>query len=233
MKKLLPLFALAACHERVIAIAPNSPDSNPGLMTVTGSATLEVSPDCADLTMTLSVENAKPSLATNQVDKKETELVTALTKLGVTQQDMKLSQLELGPVYEPYNVLRGYRAAITVTVTTRDFAKIPTLMESGADVGATQMSSNFRRSDMPELKKKVRDMALAAARDKAKQTAGALGIDLGRIVSVGENTGGTMWNTPYFPQNAVTVQNTSGASLGGTMQNLSLDVTIGYQLTKS
>jgi uncharacterized protein YggE len=234
MKLLFALPLLAACHERVIAVSPAAVE-NPGLMTVTGSATLEVSPDCADLTMTISSDNAKPGAAVTSVDTKETGLVAALTKQGVAPNDMKLSLVTLEPVYEPNLyplVIHAYRAQITVTATTRDFAKISALMEAGSDAGAIQMSSQFRRSDMPELKKKVRDMALAAAKDKAKQTAGALEIELGRIVSVGENVGGAMWNQSYFPQNAAARDNSSGTTLGGTMQNLSLDVTIGYQLSK-
>jgi uncharacterized protein len=234
MKLLLALPLVAACHERVIAVAPAAAE-NPGLMTVTGSATLEVSPDCADLTMTISSDNVKPGAAVTTVDTKETGLVAALTKQGVLPTDMKLSLVTLEPIYQPglYPlVIHTYRAQITVTATTRDFAKISALMEAGSDAGAIEMSSQFRRSDMPELKKKVRDMALAAAKDKAKQTAGALGIDLGRIVSVGENVGGAMWNQAYFPQNAVARDNSSGNTLGGTMQNLSLDVTIGYRLSK-
>jgi uncharacterized protein YggE len=229
----LPLVA-AACHERVIAVSPAAVE-NPGLMTVTGSATLEVSPDCADLTMTISSDNVKPGAAVTSVDTKETGLVAALTKQGVAPNDMKLSLVTLEPVYEPNLyplVIHAYRAQITVTATTRDFAKISALMEAGSEAGSIQMSSQFRRSDMPELKKKVRDMALAAAKDKAKQTAGALEISLGRIVSVGENVGGAMWNQAYFPQNAAASESSSGTALGGTMQNLSLDVTIGYQLTK-
>jgi uncharacterized protein YggE len=177
----------------------------------------------------------KPGAAVTSVDTKETGLVAALTKQGVAANDMKLSLVTLEPVYEPNLyplVIHAYRAQITVTATTRDFAKISALMEAGSDAGAIQMSSQFRRSDMPELKKKVRDMALAAAKDKAKQTAGALEIQLGRIVSVGENVGGAMWNQAYFPQNAAARDNSSGTALGGTMQNLSLDVTIGYQLSK-
>ncbi|MEO8840570.1 MAG: SIMPL domain-containing protein [Kofleriaceae bacterium] len=235
MKRLLALPLLAAgCHERVIAVSPAAVE-NPGLMTVTGSATLEVSPDCADLTMTISSDNLKPGAAVAAVDTKETGLVAVLTKQGVAPNDMKLSLVSLEPVYETNLyplVIHAYRAQITVTATTRDFAKISALMEAGSDAGAIQMSSQFRRSDMPELKKKVRDMALAAAKEKAKQTAGALEISLGRIVSVGENAGGAMWNQSYVPQNAVARDNSSGTTLGGTMQNLSLDVTIGYQLSK-
>ncbi len=228
---LLPLFA--ACHERVIAISPADPTNQPGLMTVTGAATLEVSPDCADLTMTLTSDDPRPGTATSRVNALEGKLVQVLQQQGVSPQDMKLSLLSLGPVYEPnlYPLkIHTYRAQITVTATTRDFAKIGPLMELGAESGATEMASNFRRSDMPELKKKVRDMALAAAKEKAKQTASALGIEVGRVVAVSESAGGSMWNREYFPQNAATVNNESGPSLGGTLQPLSLEVSIGYQL---
>ncbi|MEP6862098.1 MAG: SIMPL domain-containing protein [Deltaproteobacteria bacterium] len=232
----LPLLATLGCHERVIAVSPPVPE-NPGLMTVTGSATLEVSPDCADLTMTLSADNTRPGAATSAVDGKEQALIAALTKQGVQPKDMKLSLVTLEPVYEPnlYPLkVNTYRAQITVTATTRDFGQISALMEAGADAGASQLSSAFRRSDLPELKKKVRDMALTAAKDKAKQTAAALGIDLGRVVAVSENAGGSMWNQTYFPQVANTMvrnDQQGGTALGGTMQPLSLDVSVGYQLT--
>ena len=235
-KTLLVLpFLAAGCHDRVIAVSP-APADNPGLMTVTGTATLEVSPDCADLTMTLSVDSPRPGTATAAVDAKEGDLVAALAKQGVTPKDLKLSLVTLEPVYEPdlYPLkVHTYRAQITVTATTRDFAKISALMEAGADAGATRMSSEFRRSDLPALKKQVRDLALAAARDKAKQTAAALGIELGRVVAVSESAGGSMWSSAYFPQvaNTMATNHASGAALGGTLQPLTLDVSVGYQLT--
>jgi len=231
---LLAFLALAACgHDRIIQIAPGA---EPHRMTVTGSATLQVSPDCADLTMTLSAQDAKPLPATQNVEREEATLIATLTKAGVARDDMKLSTLELQPVYGPNPstpwapyVIQGYRAAIVVTVTTRDFARIGSLVELGAESGATAMSSQFRRSDIAELKKKVRDMALAAAQDKAKQTAHALGIQVGAIVSVSEAPGGAIWNATYFP-NAAAQMSSSGPALGGTLEPLTLDVTIGYDL---
>jgi uncharacterized protein YggE len=205
-------------------------------MTVTGTATLEVSPDCADLTMTLSAQDAKPLPATQNVEREEATLVAALKKAGVARDDMKLSMLELEPVYGPNPstpwapyVITGYRSAIVVTVTTRDFAKIGSLVELGAESGATAMSSQFRRSDIAQLKQKVRDMALVAAQDKAKQTAHTLGIQVGPIVSVSEAPGGAIWNATYFPNAAARMTN-SGPEIGGAMQPLTLDVTIGYDL---
>jgi uncharacterized protein YggE len=119
-----------------------------------------------------------------------------------------------------------------VTATTHDFSKIAPLMEAGAEAGATSLSSQFRRSDLPALKKKVRDMALTAAKEKAQQTADALGIHLGRVVSVGENAGGTMWSNAYFPQANAAMTQAAPESLGGALQPLTLDVTIGYELAR-
>jgi uncharacterized protein YggE len=229
MKKLLALALLAACHDTKVVV-PSTP-TPPGQMTVTGTATLEVSPDCADLTMTLSADNLTPGPATAQVQREEEALVAALQKLGVEGADLKLSYQTLQPVYDDHWIkIRTYRAQITVTATTHDFTKIASLMEAGANAGATSLSSAFRRSDLAELKKKVRAMALTAAKDKATQTADTLGIKLGPIVSVAENAGGKMWSNEYFP-NAMASQ-ASPATLGGAMEPLTLDVTIGYELTR-
>src|SRR4051812_6570638 len=163
-KPLLCLALLAACHAtKVITTVPTAP----GQMTITGTATLDVSPDCADLTMTVSADDLRPGAATQAAEAKEQAVIAALEKAGVAQADLKLSMLELDPLYEPetggWAQLRvhTYRASITVTATTRDFAAIASLMDAGANAGASQLTSRFRRSDMPALKQKVRDMAIA------------------------------------------------------------------------
>ena len=233
---LLASLALAACHDRpqVIAVrGAEDPAHTPGQMTVTGTAKLEVSPDCADLTMTLGAEDPRAGAATKDVEAKENALVARLRALGLGDKDLKLSSLELDPEYDDHVAwkLHAFRAQITITATTRDFSRLPALMEAGAELGATNLSSAFRRSDLDQVKRHLRDLALAAARDKATQTAKDLGIQLGRITSVSENAGGTMWNQEYFPQTANVVQSEpGGAALGGTLQPLTLTVTLGYEL---
>jgi len=76
-------------------------------------------------------------------------------------------------------------------------------------------------------------MALHAAQDKAAQTAKALGIQVGRVISVQEAPAGSMWGSPYFPQVAnEAIARPSGDALGGTLQPLTLDVTIGFELAR-
>ena len=244
-KRMLALAAvlLAACQNRapqVIALPSPADAPRPGVMTVTGQATLDISPDCADITITLDAETPRPGAATSAVDAKETKLVAALDKLGVARGDLKLSTLTLEPVYdyEEHRAprLRGYRAQLTITATTRDFTKIGGIVDAGADAGAFTLSTAFRRSDLPVLKKQVRAMALAAAKDKARQTADALGIELGRVVTVAETPNGVMWGNAYFPSNTREVRESrdlGGGGLGGALQSLTLDVTVGYELAKA
>ena len=196
-------------------------------MTVTGTATLDISPDCADLSMTVAMEQPRPGLATAAAQHNEQAVIAALEKAGVAEKDLKLSTLQLSPVYTDHGAIRAYQASITITVTTHDFSQIATLMDIGANSGATTMSSQFRRSDMDAQKQKVRDMAIAAARAKAAQTAKDLGIALGHVVSVSERPGGEMWGNAYFPQN----NTASRGGIGGELQSLTLDVTIGYELS--
>lgn len=244
LKKTLAALAIAtsltACHDarpQVIAIPQTTPVAQPGQMTVTGQATLQVSPDCADMTITLAAESLKPGTATKELEAKKQALIAALAALGVESGDVKVSTLSLDPIYEQSpqgwatSKVRTYRAQLTVTATTRDFGKIADMLDASANAGATAMSTEFRRSDLAEQKKKVRAMALAAAKDKAAQTAAALGIKLGRITSVAENQGGYMWNATYFPQVANAVETRDAhVALGGTLQPLTLDVTIGFEL---
>jgi uncharacterized protein YggE len=257
MKKTLAGLVLAtsaivcsiACSERapqVIAVpqmAPAAAPIAPGVMTVNGSAQLEVSPDCADLTMTLVAESGRPGSAASALTKKQTDLVAAMQKIGIENPDMKISHMNLMPIYYDWpNQMRvsKYRAEVTITVTTKKFEQLAEMMEAGANSGAQTMTSAFRRSDISELKKKVREMALKAAREKAELTVKSLGIGIGRVTAVGETPAGHMWQSRYWPGNVVVNEAatipTAGAqavALGGQLQTLSLDVTVSYELGKS
>ncbi|HEY4059296.1 MAG TPA: SIMPL domain-containing protein [Kofleriaceae bacterium] len=242
----LTLLTFAACAPRapqVIAIqspatTPPLDPTRPGGMTVQGQATLEVSPDCADMTITLAAAAVKPGNAARDLEKKRQQLVTSLQKAGVAIADVKMTNLELDPEYVLVDkdlqtrALKDYRSSIVVTATTRDFTRIPEMLDAAATAGSEAISTQFRRSDLAELKKKVRDMALTAAKEKAEQTAKSLDIKLGRITSVVENAGGYMWSQEYFPSNSVGFQGSSAPSsaIGGSLQPLTLNVSIAYEL---
>jgi uncharacterized protein len=240
--------SLFACKEpapQIVAIpAPVDVTKAPGQMTVVGSATLEVAPDCADLTMVLGADGMKPGVATTAVQAKQQALVAALMKLGLETADIKLSHVTLNPIFAidkdgvwSQTKIATYRAEITITASTKRFELIAGMMDAGAQAGATSMTSQFRRSDLDQLKKQVREMALKAAREKAEATAKALGVTLGHVVAVNEAPNGYMWRNAYFPANEMKVADRPDAggmvTLGASLQPLTLEVTVGYDLPRS
>jgi uncharacterized protein YggE len=230
--------SLVACRQEPPNVTIHTTDKDvvhKGTMVVTGTATMQVSPDLADLIMTLEGKAMRPGAAAASVRKKQDQLVAALRALGIEDADLKLSTLSIQPVYEwiaSSQVFKGYTARIVITATTRKFDQLGAMMEAGGEAGAVEMSSAFRRSDLDDLKKKVRELALLAARDKAKQSSTVLGLELGRISGIVEDGHSYMFTNYYFPQVA-NVMDSNGRSvpnIGAELQPLTLNVTLTYDL---
>jgi uncharacterized protein YggE len=246
LKKTLASLVLAgsllACSDKpqIIVQAPSPVDvDKPGTFMVQGNATIEVSPDCADISMTISADAGKPGSATTSVQQKEQKLLAALLALGLENPDIKRSNLSLEPIYantpEGWSTLKvaTYRAQITITASTKKFDLVAPIMEAAGDAGASSMSTAFRRSDLTDLKRRVREMALANAKEKAAQTAKVLGLDLGRIVSINESAI-PQYNHPYFAKMdaEAAVRAVQTITVGGAAQPLTFDVSIGFELPR-
>jgi uncharacterized protein len=230
--------SLVACRQEPPNITIHTTDKNvveKNRMTVSGTATLQVNPDCADLVMTIEGKAMRPGAAVASLKKKQDALIANLRRLALEDADLKLSTMSIDPVYEwveNTNVFKGYVARLVLTATTRKFDLLGAMMEAGGDADVTQMSSQFRRSDIDDLKKKVREMALLAARDKARQITTTLGIELGKISAVIEDGASPFYERPYFAQvpNALEADAKTWASLGAELQPLTLNVSITYDL---
>jgi uncharacterized protein YggE len=238
------LAGVAACGSRggggMITVAappvPGADDPRIGLQ-VSGTATMEIVPDTVDLRMTLTAEAPRPAAAAKAVNERQAAVqkqIAALTLSGV-KIDLALSFLSVQPLYDAKTGrVRGYQAAITLTLSTGDFDRVADLMELGAQQSATEMSTSFRSRDLTGAKKKVRDQALAAVKAKAEQMAGGLGVKLGKIVNIAESAG-QPWDYGYVygpgVPNAQSFQPASdSAGLRPDAQQLTLTITVGYEL---
>lgn len=243
MRKLAPLALLAlsvgavACRPSVTHVHVDPDDGGrpkPGQFTVAGTATLEVPPDVADVRVTVTAEAPSARVAAGHLRTRQAELRRALEQAGLATADVVFSGLTLTPVYDSKSSrLTGYRASSTLTATTRDFAALPELLEVTVKAGATNVSTSARVLDLPARKREVRDMAIAAAKAKAEQTAAGVGVKLGRIVGISEGTGDDWrWNGVYSNAQAV-FQGSGvgvGGGLGGELQSLTMTLSLTYEL---
>jgi uncharacterized protein YggE len=212
--------------------------------TVSGSAQLNIAPDCADLTMTISATSPKSTVAAATTRERQDKMLTALAAIGVEASAVKMSSATLAPVFDHDKngviINRRFKSDINVTIETKDFSKIAAIMEAASAAGVGQITTSFRRSDIVELKTKVRDMALLAAKAKAKQMATALEFKLGPVVGVNENPAGQIWSGRYMSSSVNVINNDGFAPqeaadvsiLGVQSQQLQMDVSVSYELVR-
>ena len=229
----LPLLALAAVacrapetHVHLDRPAEAKPEH--GQFAVTGTAEVKVRPDVVDLHLTIAAEAPKAKAAAQQLRARQVELRAALVAAGI----------EPVYVYDEHAPprLRGYRATIDLTATTKQFETLPDVLEAAVTAGATNVTTERRVLDLPTHKREVRDLALAAAKAKAEQTASALGVKLGRITAISESSDdGTGWNgrwnreTVNIAQTAVAAPPSLGPMVGDA-QTLTLTISLSYEL---
>lgn len=120
----------------------------------------------------------------------------ALTPYGVQAGDIQVSGMSLVPLYStgaaaPENPgLAGYRLASTVRIVLRDPKVVGDLLDAATAAGAQVIQMvQFKTRDDASLKRCVLEAALEDARAKAAVLAGALGKQVGEVVTVVEDAG--------------------------------------------
>jgi uncharacterized protein YggE len=200
--------------------------ANPRQITVTGTATLEVTPDLLDVRMSLTQIAPRPAMSMSLLRGRQAQLIKSLPQ-GATA---RLSNLSLYPQTDDKGRITGYQSALEVTVTTKDFDQLGDIAEAAAAANATGISTAWRRSDLVDMKDHVRVLALQAARAKVDESAKTLGFNVGQIDSINENAGN------YWGGNAMSnaVENNTAAPSGGydpAASELTLTVTITYEIS--
>ena len=147
------------------------------VISVTGVATATVDPDL--LIVTLGVETqkdtAKDAFATNS--ESMNAIVSAIRLLGISDDDLSTSQLDIRPVYEEYveddkyrQELVGYRVTNALTIKTDQLDSAANIVDTAVDAGANMVHSvHFTLA--PETQLEIKDDLLEQAVINAKTKA--------------------------------------------------------------
>ncbi len=226
----LAAFALLALP--VAALAAGG-DSQPRLITITGSGEVSAVPDQAQLSagVVSQAKTAAAALADNS--RKMRAVFTAIKKLGVPDRAIQTSNFSVAPQYPPYNSkeerrITGYQVSNTVEVKLTDMKKLGAAIDALVSAGANQINSvGFSIADPKPLLAKAREEAVKDATDKARAYAHAAGVTLGPIQSIGE--GGI--NGPQ-PMVMVTAMRSAAPPppVAAGEQTVAANVTISWQI---
>lgn len=180
---------------------------------VEGIATLDVPPDRVEVTLRLEARHARPTPAAAELEHRAAKLHLRLKTTGVPAGDIGVAFTAISPEYRyesGQSRIVGYIASTTYRVTLGDPKAVARVLEAGTDSGVMTAYTSFRSSKMPEMKKRVREMALGAARDKAQQIARSLGVTLGQVLTASEGAHASYQGSRYAWGGAA-VSNVHGA----------------------
>jgi uncharacterized protein YggE len=175
-------FALPACERA--APDPRGVASDETLLTVTATGRTDTRPDEARLQLGVQSIAGNPGDASRLNREKMQGVTDALTRLGVTADQLQTRNLSLQKV--EYGPDKGrFRAENTLEVTMKDVTKVGEAVTAVTEAGANLMSGpDLRVSDREGSSRSAYASAYRAARARAEAYAGAAGLKIDRVLGI-------------------------------------------------
>lgn len=154
-----------------------------------GMSVLTVQPDEASIYLNVEARDQSAQKAKDEQAAINDKVMSALTNLGIEEKDIQTMNYNIYQEYD-WNTGRqtpkGYVATQQVIVKSKDFKKVPSIVDASVDNGAVVSGINFELSQEKQNDYKAEALSAASedAKKKAEATAAGLGKSLGRLVSV-------------------------------------------------
>ena len=162
-----------------------------GTIRVSGSARVEIEPDMATFSFTVTERAETTRVAQERANVNVQCAYRILTEnYGIDARDIATTYMNISPEYswtDGKQVLQGQRATQTISVTLRDLEALGNVLDSlseisGISVGSISLDSSVRSDSLSS----ARALAMEDARARAEDYAAAEGLKVGGVSSVTE-----------------------------------------------
>jgi len=177
----------------------------PGLISVSGEGVATVAPDMAVISLTVLREAKTAREALDANNEAMTDVLAAMKAEGIAERDLQTGAFSIQPRwFYPANKdgqneeprITGYTVNNTLTVRIRDLNRLGTVLDTSVSLGVNQGGNVvFTNDDQETIRETARLDAVAKAKAKAEAMTGALGVSLGRITQISENS----YSAPPMP----------------------------------
>lgn len=168
----------------------------PRVLSITGEGVITRVPDAATIRLGVvtEAETAQDALGRNSAAM--AKVFTTLERQGITRTDIQTSRFDVSPRYKTYprgqsgpRTIIGYTVSNQVGVMVRKIDMLGGLIDAIVADGANQFQGlSFGFADEGPLRDEARRLAAADVRRKATLYADALGVKLGPILRVREQS---------------------------------------------
>lgn len=165
------------------------------IVTVTGEATVEATPDMATISLGVTTEGKSAAEAMAANSTAVTAVIARLKAAGIEDRDLQTSNLSLNPNYVGYDsgsapTISNYTASNQLSVRVRALASLGGVLDAAITDGANTMNGlTFDVAQPRPMLDAARKLAVEDARARATLLAEAAGGKLGKVMSISENAG--------------------------------------------
>lgn len=167
---------------------------------VTGRGIGFLAPDMATVRVGVTREAHTAREAIDQANTAMYKVIKSLTGSGIAKKDLRTENFSIRPRYRSSKMyssgnnttpaIIGYTVSNTLMITIRDLKGLGTILDTVVSLGVnTGGNIQFANSDPSSALKQARTRALQNALAKAETLTRAAGVQLGKILSITENTG--------------------------------------------
>ena len=175
-----------------------------GTISVTGSATVNVVPDLATITLGVTTMGDTAAAAMSANTDAVSAVIARLIAAKVADRDMQTSNLSVNPNWVANaagdgQVIKGYVAANMLTVRIKALDTTGAVLDAAITDGANTLNGlTFGLQDQRPTEDEARKLAVADALARARLLADAAGAKLGAIQSISEGGSNVPGPLPMF-----------------------------------
>jgi len=175
------------------------PDPPVPIIEVTGSGLSVLAPDMAIVRVGVTREAKTAREALDLANTSMQRVIKLLESKGIGEKDLQTENFSIRPRYRSPKsfssgrnsspAISGYTVANTLKITIRDLHRLGPILDAMVSLGVNSGGDiSFSNSDPAPALQQARIRAMANAKDKARTLTRAAGVQLGRILSITENT---------------------------------------------
>ena len=179
------------------------------VISVTGTATTSVDPDLLVIQFGVETQEITARQALEANSNLMTNVVTAITSAGISEDDISTSRFNIQPIYDSYQdkdgrytqELKGYRVSNIVMVETKNLDSAADIIDGGVSAGANRVDSvYFTLSPQKQLdvKDDLISQAVKNAESKANKALGPLDHKIIGVKAVSLSEFGIPYPQPVY-----------------------------------
>ena len=213
-------------------VAPSANAAATRYITISSQGSVKVVPDSVRINATSTNIAATSKEALAATAKTSAAVRAALTLAKIDKKDIASTSVSVYPEYKYDNnttVLVGYRASQSFTITVRAAATAGDVIDAIVSAGGDSLQLNGATPfvlDNTKAATAARTVAVKNARAKAASYASLLGVKLGKVNYLIENSA----PTPYVPVMAVAKAESDATVVDLGEQDVTVSVTVQWSL---